>query len=161
MLTKEQYEKQLLGLSQLPDSELLMRLLFGEIRFVPSQDRGPTDLEVLAVALSVRNRVEKPRWWGKNWKEVILKPWQYSCFNFGDPNFEKLLRPYNHGQCQDMERLKWFAKGVAQGHWRDADITNGATHYITPAAFAEKTERHWSKKIPQVHQDEAHLFFKE
>jgi N-acetylmuramoyl-L-alanine amidase len=39
-----------------------------------------------AVAWSIRNRVEQPRWWGTSYWSVILKPWQFSCFNENDPN---------------------------------------------------------------------------
>lgn len=40
----------------------------------------------LAVAWSIRNRVAKKSWMGKDWEEVVLKKWQYSSFNPNDPN---------------------------------------------------------------------------
>lgn len=36
----------------------------------------------IAVGVVIRNRVNHPRWWGDTWESVILKPWQFSCWNF-------------------------------------------------------------------------------
>lgn len=38
-------------------------------------------LEVYWIAWSIRNRVERQTWYGKNYTEVCLKQWQYSCWN--------------------------------------------------------------------------------
>lgn len=41
----------------------------------------------LAVAWSIRNRVQHPSWYGGTWSEVICKKFQYSSMtNPGDPN---------------------------------------------------------------------------
>ena len=45
------------------------------------------------VAWSIRNRVQRPGWWGHGWAGVILQPWQYSSFNHNDPNASKLPIP--------------------------------------------------------------------
>ena len=44
----------------------------------------------VCVAWSIRNRVQKPGWWGSSWETVVLMPFQYSSFNHGDPNAAKL-----------------------------------------------------------------------
>jgi N-acetylmuramoyl-L-alanine amidase len=41
------------------------------------------------VGCSIRNRVQHPRWWGHDYRSVILDPWQYSSFNKNDPNSNK------------------------------------------------------------------------
>ncbi len=48
--------------------------------------RGETLAAKLAVAWVVRNRVQRPGWWGKDWGSVVLKPFQFSSFNHNDPN---------------------------------------------------------------------------
>jgi len=46
--------------------------------------------EVIAiVGCSMRNRVLRPRWWGKTYVEVVLCRDQYSSFNREDPNAVK------------------------------------------------------------------------
>jgi len=44
---------------------------------------------MLAVAWSIRNRVEHPSWAGDSYPSVILKHYQYSSFNWTDPNSQK------------------------------------------------------------------------
>ena len=34
-----------------------------------------------AVGCVIRNRVEHPGWWGRDWLGVCLAPWQFSCWN--------------------------------------------------------------------------------
>lgn len=53
-----------------------------------ARDQGQEGM--LAVCWSIRNRVNNPSWWGKSWREVIQKKWQFSSFNHGDPNAELL-----------------------------------------------------------------------
>ncbi len=39
------------------------------------------------VASVIANRVASPRWWGKDWVEVVTKPWQFSAMTGkGDSN---------------------------------------------------------------------------
>lgn len=78
-----------------------------------------------AVAWSVRNRVLKPNWWGKDWISVILHKFAYSSFNIDDPNAAKLPADY-------MKDPSWAdalkaAEEVYNG--MTADPTLGATHY--------------------------------
>jgi hypothetical protein len=40
----------------------------------------------IAAGCVIRNRVQHPSWYGRNWFEVITKPYQFSSFNPGDPN---------------------------------------------------------------------------
>lgn len=48
--------------------------------------RGTSTQEKEAVGCSIRNRVDNPRWWGRDWLSVITCKYQYSSFNQGDPN---------------------------------------------------------------------------
>ena len=113
---------------------LLAGLIYGEARGEPVKGQ-------LAVAWTVRNRVQRPSWWGKSWVEVILKPYQYSCWGFnerGEPNW---FRVFAHiKEASPMQ----FCIGVLvyQGHL--IDPTQGATHYHTVTirpAWADKLRK--------------------
>jgi len=74
------------------------------------------------VAHVVRNRVYSgTRWWGDDWRSVILHPWQFSSFNPSDPNSKRW--PSN----DDYAALSGIVEPVFSG--TDADLTNGATFY--------------------------------
>ena len=90
-------------------------------------------LEILegqvACANVVKNRVLSPvTWWGKTWKEVMLKPYQFSCFNENDPNMTKMSEAWEN-KCTNlgMKQAAWVAKGIICGELKDN--TKGATHY--------------------------------
>lgn len=86
--------------------------------------RGESYDAQVAVACSVRNRVQRPGWWGKTWLTVILMPEQYSCFNPGDPNATKLPVEVNG----IFPVCLAIARDVHNG--KTADTTDGATHYF-------------------------------
>ncbi len=104
------------------DITLLTMCIWGEARgeALPAQ---------LAVGFTVRNRVRNPRWWGRSWREVILKPYQFSAFNQRDPNREKMKDPLAEGRDGRVWRqCLWVAWGVYY-HLME-DTTGGATHYV-------------------------------
>ncbi len=74
-------------LDRLTEPQLLARCIWGEARGEPIQGK-------LAVAHVVLNRVKAQSYYGKTIRDVILKPWQFSCFNENDPN---LLAPVRKG----------------------------------------------------------------
>ena len=93
---------------------------------------------MVAICWSIRNRAFAPgfNWWGNDWDEVILKPWQYSSFNANDPNATKMPD-------SKKDSLSWNtaldAAEVVFDAWLDKSIkdpTNGATHYYNPKAVA-------------------------
>jgi N-acetylmuramoyl-L-alanine amidase len=65
-------------------ADIMARTLYGEAR-----GEGREGIE--AVAAVIMNRVRNPRWWGIDVVSVCQKPWQFSCWNDGDPNRAKLL----------------------------------------------------------------------
>lgn len=103
------------------DVTLLTMCIWGEAR--------GEDLPVkMAVGCTVRNRALNPRWWGRSWKEVILKPYQYSAFNHGDPNRTKMQDPLKKERDgRTWRQCLWVAWGIYYGLVED--ITGGATHY--------------------------------
>ena len=85
----------------------------------------PVDTKV-AVAWSIRNRVNRPGWWGHDYESVILLPWQYSSFNHNDINATK-MPVSNDPSWQDslIAASAIFAQPALL-----ADPTGGATSYF-------------------------------
>lgn len=83
------------------------------------------------VAWVVRNRVEHPSWWGKDWNSVILKPWQFSSFNSTDANAVKWPSPLDTAWQASLEAAREVFAGDG------ADPTGGATHYHDDSLDAE------------------------
>tara|TARA_Y100000310_G_scaffold338258_1_gene427407 strand:+ start:768 stop:1466 length:699 start_codon:yes stop_codon:yes gene_type:complete len=118
------------------DKSLLARMIFGEAR-------NCSETERVAVGYSAINRVnDGKRWNGETISEVLLKDWQYSCFNKNDPNRNKLLNPEAYDAESFYECLE-VAEEILSGKLKDP--TNGATHYFNPASanpsWADKLEK--------------------
>ena len=117
-----------MDLSKLDEVTLLALCIWGEARGEPIEAQ-------VGVGCVVRNRVNDPGkdWWGDTYREVLLKPKQFSCFNVGDPNrakMEQLLRlgeVYSKPEASAYFQAYWVANGV----YEDSilDNTRGATHY--------------------------------
>ena len=99
---------------------LLTMLVFGESRGEPQEGK-------VAVAWVVKNRVSKPRWWGDTWPSVMLRPYQFSCFNKDAPLY-KLLNPLAHDRPETW--LDCYLAAVGVYHDFLEDPTLGATHYF-------------------------------
>lgn len=118
--------------STLSAREIVARTLWGEAR-------GEGIAGMAAVAAVIANRVRFPRWWGKDAKQVCLKPWQFSCWLESDPNRVKLLA------VTQADRAFALALEIADealaGRLRD--VTSGADHYhtagVAPAWSAGKS----------------------
>lgn len=120
------------------DIDIVARTVYGEAR-------GESRLGRVAVAYTIRNRVEadlfgdgKADWWGEGYEAVCLKPWQYSCWNANDPNrpiLEKLT---------DVNLIFSACKDIVREVLEDkiTDPTYGATHYYNPKVVAEPK---WAK----------------
>jgi N-acetylmuramoyl-L-alanine amidase len=99
---------------------LLARMLYGEARNCSEEEKA-------AIAYTAVNRnCDGKRWNGENnLKEVLLKPKQYSCFNEGDPNLEKLKNPRGQAWQESMQ----IAREVLSKERTNLD--KGQTHYHT------------------------------
>jgi N-acetylmuramoyl-L-alanine amidase len=113
-----------------PEIVLVAQTVFGEAR-------GESYDGKVAVAWTIRNRAEKrspagsPMWWGGTYRDVCLKPQQYSCWNKGDPNLRALLDEFHPNRPQTRVGLECLhaVMAVLLGH--EKDPTCGATHYHT------------------------------
>ena len=129
--------------------ETLARTLWGEAR-------GEGSAGMQAVANVVLNRVKVAQekegfWWGNNIIQVCQKPYQFSCWNRTDPNFQKLLEV-------DSKNL-YFATALRLARRAVygclVDLSKGADHYhaagITPF---------WAKNEKLVAVIGKHIFYK-
>ena len=131
--------------------DVMARTIFGEAR-------GETQQGMEAIAHVILNRVHHARqrgnqfWWGHDIITVCQKPYQFSCWNPGDPNRAKLMAvtPEN----PQFAKCLRIARRAVLGSLGD-DITNGADHYHTihVAPF-------WSKGKTPIAQFGIHVFFK-
>lgn len=105
----------------LEDLFTLLRTIYGEARGEPFDG-------MRAVAHVVLNRVED----GTRDHTIAgacLRPWQFSCWNKGNPNLEKLMTV----SISDPVMLSCMHAAIEaiEEHNRGEDLTNGATHYCT------------------------------
>lgn len=98
--------------------DILARTVWGEAR-------GEGNIGMTAIACVVLNRVAHPSWEGNDILSVCLKPWQFSCWNKGDPNRDKLISVTSDDPqfaiASEIASMA-FSGGLS-------DITNGATNY--------------------------------
>jgi spore germination cell wall hydrolase CwlJ-like protein len=78
-----------------------------------------------AVANVIMNRTKKPCWWGHDVVSVCRTPYQFSCWNRGDPNLPKLLKVDGHDPAFVLA-LQIAEQAVAG---KLPDITGGADSY--------------------------------
>ncbi|WP_062381972.1 cell wall hydrolase [Pseudomonas abietaniphila] len=133
------------------DRDVLARTLWGEAR-------GEGLAGMVAVAWSIRNRVEDGKeksWWGEGYAGVCQKPYQFSCWNKGDPN-----QPYLTGAKQipfrELAQCRIAADQVIDG--RVADPTGGATHYYAASMPSAPKWANGAKKTLTLGN---HIFFKD
>jgi len=118
------------------EADILARTLWGEAR-------GESARGMEAVAAVVMNRLAVARrrgrhWWGDSVAGICRAPWQFSCWNAGDPNRAKLLAVDSRDPAFAMALR--IARRAMSG--RLPDPTGGATHYhaagVSPAWAAGK-----------------------
>lgn len=122
---------------QVPDV-LLALLVWGEAR-------GEAPLGKTAVAHVVVNRMREK---GLSVAEVVLKPWQFSCFNFNDPN-SVLIKNIVLTGAKVLPLGEWAACWTAAFealNGQSSDVTEGATHYCTKKLWMQDQQ---GRKIPQ------------
>lgn len=133
------------------DRDVLARTLWGEAR-------GETSAGQVAVAWTVRNRVfdgKDKSWWGEGYADVCQKPYQFSCWNKTDPNYEFLIG-LKQISFRELARARIVADQVIDG--KTPDPTGGATHYY---AIAMPRAPAWAAKAKQTLKLGGHVFFKD
>jgi len=136
-----------MDLRKLSEIALLTLCIWGEAR-------GENLMGKIAVGCVVRNRVINEH---SSYKEEILKPYQFSCFNEGDPNFIKIyhiaeklvdLSPEDlEKKIKELNKVYYAlydcylaASAVMQGI---EDVTKGALYY-----FSKKSKiPYWAARL--------------
>ena len=85
--------------------------------------RGEDLSAKIAVGCAIRNRVQHPDWYGKNWFECITKPYQFSSFNRGEPNSIVFGSPDQPAWAESLAAALRVLSG-------EPDPTGGATFYF-------------------------------
>lgn len=130
-------------LSEYNDIDILTACLVGECAREPIGGKA-------AVAWVVRNRKRDPRW-PNTYREVILQPKQFSCFNPGLFKPEIIQKRYEH--------LWWKeCRLIAYGVMADyvCDPTDSANHYH--ATYIDIPD--WAKGETPVTIIGKHIFYK-
>ena len=125
--------------------DILARTIYGEAR-----SEGRKGME--AVACVILNRAKQPAWWGKDVCGVCLHPWQFSCWNEGDPN---RLIITGVGQSDLSFHLATAIAKNALGGWLD-DPTGGADHYFNWHTKKPK----WAEGVEPSSTIGSHAFYK-
>lgn len=104
--------------------EILARTIYGEARGEYLVLEGGI-ASLIAVGNVVMNRLKAQSIYGKTIQEVCQKPWQFSCWNTGDPNRVFLM------QTEILDSIFTVclnvATKVATHDW--PDLTMGSDHY--------------------------------
>lgn len=132
----------------LSDVELLALCIYGEARGEPYEGK-------CGVAHVVLNRVKRHPRYGTGIKDVILKPYQFSCFLEADPNFPKLIDLAVNPYLID-ERYLEIADGCMD-EYIPSPVEN-ATHY-----YSDTMPRapYWITKMTYITKIGHHSFFVE
>jgi len=127
------------------DYDLAARTAWGEAR-------GEGILGMLAVLFVIRNRTVDSRWPDAP-REVVKQPWQFSIWNAGDPNREKVEAVSRNNP--NFKAALAMAQIVLDSRDQQ-DPTKGANHYhaqgVTPkwagsTAFTTKIGHHLFYKL--------------
>ena len=123
--------------------DLLARTIWGEAR-------GEGTQGMHAVANVIMNRVKKGGWYGATVQDVVLKPYQFSVWNKGDPNREKAL------EVTTADSQFWTAKKLASLAYNGQldDITGGAVNY-----HAKYVSPSWAKSMTKTATIGQHIFY--
>lgn len=147
------------ALANLQDWQQVSVVLYGEARSEPIEG-------VVAVANVIRNRVERPGWWGHSYGEVATAPMQFSCLDGPGKNYQRVLavaqalaegRAVNGKDGQpDAKYLTcaWTARGMVAG-FLPQNVPN-CTHYHTATLVPRP---HWAQGVPPLKQIGGHVFY--
>ena len=128
-----------------PQDIYMAKTIWGEAR-------GEGAIGMQAVANVIMNRVDRGGWYGASIKDVVLKPYQFSCWNDTDPNRAKLDK-LTVADLQSSGALQ-IAQQVINGQL--PDITGGATEYHNKNILPD-----WDySKLKQTVQIGNHIFYR-
>lgn len=137
---------------QTRDIDILARTIYGEARGEFNKVNGGL-AALIAVGNVVKNRFEARTWFGKTISEVCQKPFQFSCWNPGDANAEKISQPFI------TDPVFAICQKIAKQVLNDElpDITKGSNHYF---ASTMPLAPRWAKGQRPVFTLGNHIFYR-
>lgn len=139
------------------EPQRLAATLWGEARSEPVQG-------IIAIANVIRNRAQKPGWWGKDISSVCLAKDQFSCWTpkGGEGNYKRLLAlmelfatgtPIEEPSARECIGIAHLLIG---NYLRDN--VKGATHYHVATLTPRPA---WVKGHPPIVQIARHVFYRD
>lgn len=122
-------------------ADYLARTIYGEAR-------GEGARGMQAVANVIMNRVKAGGWYGASVKDVVLKPYQFSCWNANDPNRQIIL----NATLAQLAQARAIADRAISGEL--PDITGGAVNY-----HAKNVNPYWAAKMTKTATIGNHIFY--
>ncbi len=129
-------------------ADVLARTLWGEGR-----GEGPAGMEAIAAVILNRVKVSQNHggyWWGNDIISVCQKPYQFSCWNRSDPNYQK-LQAITDKDIHFVTALRISRRAVAGTL---SDPTGGATHYHEKSIMPS-----WAKGVTPCAVIGRHIFY--
>lgn len=122
--------------------------------------RGETYDGKVAVAWVIRNRVEHPDWYGKDYHSVITKKAQFTSINPPDSLFNKGGEPNLrcYGCSTDPVWMDSWKAATLVYNGQVEDLTKGATYYYAKSMDANPPV--WAAKFKPTAVVGNHRFFK-
>ncbi len=113
--------------------------------------RGEGNKGMQAVGNVILNRVSRGGWYGASVKDVVLKPYQFSCWNENDINRSKI----ENLSFNDLQKSGAYEIAQKLINGKLGDITNGATHY-----HAKNIVPYWASSMSKTAEIGNHIFYK-
>lgn len=130
------------------DAEAMARTIWAECR-----SGGRLGMQAVAGVIVNRAKMPPGYWWGTGLYGVCVQPWQFSCWNAGDPNLPK-LRAVTAADPEFAIALDLAAMAVAGTL---IDLTNGADSYYARTMISPPS---WAKTGVRTYQDDWHNFYR-
>ena len=129
--------------------DIMARTIWGEARGEALSGKN-------AIASVILNRYKisqgyKNYWWGSTIAEICQAPYQFSCWNENDVNYEKLMAVDVNDKC--FGECKRIASRAVRGLL--PDVVSGAEHY-----HASSVQPRWAEDCIIVEHIGSHLFYK-
>ena len=117
-----------------------------------AEARGEGQLGMLMVGCVIRNRVKLAPRFGVDWRGVLLRPKQFSCWNAGDASGIRACYPLRHDAAA-WEIAARCAYDVY--HERCPDLVDGADHY-----HATHVQPAWAALMTRTAEYGRHVFLR-
>ncbi len=99
------------------DRDALIRTVYGEAS-------GESEAGKIAVVHCIRNRLKRPKRFRATAEAVCTQPWQFSCWNAGDPNLARILA------LREASDVYGDLGALVDRAWQMDDTIGGADHYF-------------------------------